>query len=79
MERSILAEPMTAMPDFADLVPREPNGHFSNAALAAKSAAGGVRTFARWKIAELTASKRTFSRYVSFSYLAVIVDFLRYS
>jgi hypothetical protein len=46
MERSILAEPMTAMPDFADLVPREPNGHFSNAALAAKSATGGVRTFA---------------------------------
>jgi hypothetical protein len=33
----------------------------------------------RWKIAELTASKRTFSRYVSFSYLAVIIDFLRYS
>ena len=32
--------------DFADLVPREPNGHFSNAALAAKSATGGVRTFA---------------------------------
>ena len=79
MERSILAEPMTAMPDFADLVPREPNGHFSNAALAAKSARAECGPSLRWKIAELTASKRTFSRYVSFSYLAVIVDFLRYS